>query len=303
MYELAIIGAGPAGMSASIYASRYGVKNIVIGQFGGLAGTVHEIGNYLGFESITGFEFAQKCEAQVKKYGAEMEMAIVKQIKKSDSLFKLSLDNGKEVEAKNILIAVGTSHRSLGIIGEKDFLGKGLSYCTTCDGFFYRGKTVAIVGGGDSALSAAMFMSKIAEKVYLIHRREEYRAESFWVEAVKKNPKIELVTSANVIELKGEVKLQEIILDKPHNDSDSILVDGLFIEIGFVPNVDLFHGIGVEIDEAGFIKVDAEQKTCVPGVWAAGDITTNSNRFKQIVTAAAEGAVAAVSIKKESSRK
>jgi thioredoxin reductase (NADPH) len=303
MYELAIIGAGPAGMSASIYASRYGIKNIMIGQSGGLAATVHEIGNYLGFESISGFDFAQKCEAQVKKYGAEIEMAMVKQINKENDFFKILLNNGKEIEAKNILIAVGTAHRSLGIIGENNYMGKGLSYCTTCDGFFYRGKTVAVVGGGDSALSAAMFMTNIAEKVYLIHRRDEFRAEDFWVQSVKKNPKIELVLSANVKELKGETKLSELILDKEYKDSKSLMVDGLFIEIGFVPNVELFRGLGVEIDEIGFVKVDAEQKTNVPGVWAAGDITTNSNRFKQIVTAAAEGAVAAVSIKKESSRK
>lgn len=303
MYDLAIIGAGPAGMSASIYASRYGIKNIIIGQPGGLAATTHEIGNYLGFESITGFEFAQKGESHVRKYGAEIEYALVKKISKENNVFKIILDSDKEVEAKNILIAVGTAHRSLGIAGEKDFLGKGLSYCTTCDGYFYRGKTVAINGGGDSALSAAVFMADIAEKVYLIHRRDEFRAEDFWIESVKKNPKIELVFNANIKEIKGDTKLNEIILDAPYKDSTSIIVDGLFIEIGFVPNVELFRGLGIDIDEGGFIKVDAEQKTNIEGVWAAGDISTNSNKFKQIVTAAAEGAVAAVSIQKHSKKK
>jgi len=299
MYDLAIIGAGPAGMSASIYASRYGIKNIIIGQPGGLASTTHEIGNYLGFESITGFEFAQKGEAHVRKYGAEMEYALVKQLSKENNIFKIVLDNDKILEAKNILIAVGTAHRTLGIVGEKDFLGKGLSYCTTCDGYFYRGKTVAINGGGDSALSAAIFMADIAEKVYLIHRRDEFRAEDFWIESVKKNPKIEIVLGVNIQEIKGDAKLSEIIIDKPHNGSTSIALDGLFIEIGFVPNVELVRELGVEIDEGGFIKVDAEQKTNIEGVWAAGDISTNSNKFKQIITAAAEGAVAAVSIQKQ----
>ena len=300
MYSLVIIGAGPAGMSASIYASRYGIKNLVIGQPGGLASTTHEIGNYLGFESITGFEFAQKGEAHVKKYGAEMEYALVKQITKDGDIFKMTLDSGKEIEAKNILIAVGTAHRSLGIPGEKEFIGKGLSYCTTCDGYFYRGKTVAIKGGGDSALSAAIFMADIAEKVYLIHRREEFRAEDFWIDSVKNNPKIEVITGVILEEVKGDTKVNELIFDRPYNDSLSLAVDGVFIEIGFVPNVELFKGLGIEIDEGGFIKVDAEQRTNIAGVWAAGDISTNSNKFKQIITAAAEGAVAAVSIQKNS---
>lgn len=294
MYDLAIIGAGPAGMSASIYASRYKISNIVIGQPGGLAGTTHEIGNYLGFESITGFEFAQKGEAHIRKYGAEIEYALAKQIKKDGDVFKIDLDNGKTIEAKNILIAVGTAHRTLGISGEKEFLGKGVSYCATCDGYFYRGKTVAVNGGGDSALGAASLLADIAEKVYLVHRRDEFRAEGFWGDAVKNNPKIEIVGSANIQEIKGDEKLEEIILD----NNKSLKVDGLFIEIGFVPSVELFRELGVETDEAGFIRVNAEQMTNLPGVWAAGDITTNSNKLKQIITAAAEGAVAAASIQK-----
>jgi thioredoxin reductase (NADPH) len=302
MYNLAIIGAGPAGMSASIYASRYGIKNIIIGQPGGLAATTHEIGNYLGFESITGFEFAQKGEAHVRKYGAEIEYALVKHLKKEENFFKIALDNGKEIEAKNILIAVGTAHRSLGIPGEKEFLGKGLSYCSTCDGYFYRDKVVAVNGGGDSALSAAVFMADIAKKVYLIHRRDDFRAEDFWIEAVKNNPKIELVYGTNIKEIKGDTKVTELILDKEHKNYFSISLEGVFIEIGFVPNVELFRELGIALDESAYIKVDAEQKTNVDGVWAAGDITTNSNKFKQIITAAAEGAIAAVSIQKQAKK-
>jgi len=294
IYDLTIIGAGPAGMSASVYASRYKMKNIVIGQPGGLAATTHEIGNYLGFESITGFEFAQKGEAHVRKYGAEIEYALAKQIKNETDFFKIVLDNGKEIEAKNILIAVGTAHRTLGVGGEKEFLGKGVSYCATCDGYFYRGKTVAVNGGGDSALGAASLLADIADKVFLIHRRDEFRAEGFWGDAVKNNPKIEIISNTNIKEIRGGEKLEELELD----NGQIIKADGLFIEIGFVPNVELFRELGIETDTGGFIKVNAEQQTSVDHIWAAGDISTNSNHFKQIITAAAEGAIAAASIKK-----
>jgi len=296
MYDLAIIGAGPAGLSASVYASRYGINNVIIGEPGGLTTKTHEIGNWLGTEKITGFEFAQKAEAHARSYGAPLEYTLVKDLKKEEGIFKLALENGKEVEAKKILVATGTAHRHLGIPGEKELSGKGVSYCATCDGFFYRGKTVAIVGGNDSAAGAAVYMGDIAEKVYLIYRKDNLRCESYWREAIAKNNKIEVVYNTNILEIKGSEKVEEVVLDNNYQDVDILKVDGVFIEIGFSPTTELVVSLGAEIDEEGYIKINPEGKTNIEGIWAAGDITNGSNKFKQIVTAAAEGAIAAHSI-------
>lgn len=298
MYDLAIIGAGPAGMNASIYASRYGIKNIIIGEPGGLTTKTHEIGNWLGTEKISGFDFAQKAEAHVRSYGTELEYTIVKEIKGEAGNFQLTLENGKLVETKTLLIATGNQHRHLGVPGEKEFSGKGVSCCATCDGFFNRGKVVAIVGGNDSAVGAAVYMSDIASKVYVVYRKDKLRAESFWVENAKKNPKIEIVYNTEVKEILGSTKLEELRLSAQHEGSDKLKVDGLFIEIGFIPSTELIKNLGVETDEEGYIKIKADGSTTAAGIWAAGDITDGSNKFKQIVTAAAEGAIAARSIQK-----
>ncbi|KKQ02401.1 MAG: Thioredoxin reductase [Candidatus Moranbacteria bacterium GW2011_GWD2_36_198] len=192
VFDLAIIGAGPAGLSASVYASRYGISNVVIGGIsGGLTTQTHEIGNWLGTEKISGFDFAQKAEAHAKSYNkAEIINTLIDEINEKDNNYVLSLSNGKKIQAKTILLAMGTKHRHLGVPGEKEFAGKGVSYCATCDGFFYRGKTVAVVGGNDSAAGAAVYLGDIAEKVYLIYRGEKLRCETFWGEAISKNPKI-----------------------------------------------------------------------------------------------------------------
>lgn len=296
-YDLAIIGAGPAGLSASVYASRYGIKNIVIGEIpGGLTTKTHEIGNWLGTEKISGMEFAQKSAEHAKSYGTEIILAKVDQIEKADGAFSLLLNNGRKIEAEAVLFAVGTKHRHLGIPGEKELAGKGVSYCATCDGFFYRGKTVAVVGGSDSAAGAALFLANIAEKVYIIYRKDKLRAEKFWVGLVEKNPKIEILYLTNVKEIKGEQKVEELVLDSPYKNSDVLKVDGIFIEAGFDPSTDLLKNLDVEIDKDGYVKIDADGKTTEKGLWAAGDITNGSNKFKQIITAAAEGAIAANSI-------
>lgn len=297
-YDLAIIGAGPAGLSASVYASRYKIKNIVIGEPGGLATKAHEIGNWLGTPKITGFEFAKKAADHVKSYETQIVPSFTEEIKKEKGIFKIVLADGKEMEAKTVLLALGTRHRYLSVPGEKEFAGKGISYCATCDGFFYKGKTVAVIGGNDSAAAAAVYLADIAQKVYLVYRKGELRAEKCWVESVKKNPKIEIIYNANVKEIKGKDKVGEIILDVSYQNSFTLKVDGVFVEIGFDPNTDLAKNLGVKLDNEGYIKIDAEGKTAEEGVWAAGDITTGSNKFKQIITAAAEGAIAANSIQK-----
>lgn len=297
-YDLIIIGAGPAGLNASIYASRYGLKNVVIGGIpGGLTSQTHEIGNWLGSPDISGFDFVKNSTGHVKKFGTEIINSLVDEISKNeDETFNVLLSNGDKFEAKALLVATGSKHRKLGVTGEKEFLGKGVSYCATCDGFFYKNKTVGIVGGNDSAVSAAVFMADIAEKVYLIYRGEKLRAENFWVVAAEKNKKIEIVYNTNIKEIRGEEKITEVSLDNLYAGSDMLKLDGVFIEIGFVPNSELVKELGVELDIDGYIKIEENCKTSVNGIWAAGDITTGSNKFKQIITAASEGAIAANSI-------
>lgn len=298
IYDLAIVGAGPAGLSASVYASRYGISNVVIGGIsGGLASQTHEIGNWLGSEKIAGWEFSQKAEAHAKSYEkAQVITTLVDDIEDKGDTFILFLSNGQKIEAKTILFAMGTKHRHLGVPGEKEFAGKGVSYCATCDGFFYKGKTVAIVGGNDSAAGAAVHLGDIAEKVYLIYRGEKLRCETFWGQALAKNPKIENVFMTNIKEIKGSEKVQEVILDSPYNGRDVLKVDGVFAEIGSDPNTELTKKLEIELDEQGYVKIDPSGRTSKKGIWAAGDITTGSDKFKQIITAASEGAIASHSI-------
>ncbi|MFA6183643.1 MAG: FAD-dependent oxidoreductase [Parcubacteria group bacterium] len=297
VYDLIIIGAGPAGLNASLYASRYGLKNVVVGALGGLVSQIHEIGNWLGSPEISGLNFVDNSTKHVKKFGAEILTYLVDEIKKNeDGTFNVLLSDGSKLNSKTILIATGSKHRKLGAVGEKEFLGKGVSYCATCDGFFYRNKVVGIVGGSDSAVSAAVFVGDIAEKVYLIYRGEKLRAENFWVMATERNKKIEIIYNTNIKEIKGEEKVSEVILDNIYQGSDLLKLDGVFIEIGFNPSTELVKDLGVLLDNEGYIKVENNGKTSVTGIWAAGDITTGSNKFKQIITAASEGAIAANSI-------
>ena len=299
VYDLAIIGAGPAGLSASVYASRYGIKNVVIGGVaGGLTTQTHEIGNWLATEKIKGYEYAMKASEHVKSYDTEIIPAMVDEIKKDGEVFILFLSDGKKIESKTIILAMGTKHRHLGVPGEKELAGKGVSYCATCDGFFYKGKTIAVVGGNDSAACAAVFLGDIAEKVFMIYRGDKLRCESFWGEAIDKNPKITMLYNTNIKEIKGGEKVESVILDAPYQNSDNLNVDGVFVEIGSTPLVELTKELEIETDEEGYIKIDPSGRTSEKGIWAAGDITTGSDKFKQIVTAASEGAIAAHSVQK-----
>ncbi|MFA6393719.1 MAG: FAD-dependent oxidoreductase [Patescibacteria group bacterium] len=297
IYDIAIIGAGPAGLNASIYASRYGLKNIVFGHSGGLIAETHEIGNWLGTKLMNGAEFSALCEEQVKSLGAEIVPSFIKSLKNDGDIIRLEDTQGKKYEAKTVLLAMGTAHRRLEIKGEKEFHGRGVSYCATCDGFFFRKKTVAVIGGGDAAAEGAIFLVDLAEKVYLIHRRGELRAEEYWIKSLKANPKIEIIFNTNIKEIKGDKKVEAVILDKPREGSDELKLDGVFIEIGAAPSVELINACRVGCDAGGYIIIDQSGKTSVERIWAAGDITTGSDKFRQIITAAAEGAIAAHSIK------
>jgi thioredoxin reductase (NADPH) len=302
-YDLIIVGAGPAGLSASVYASRYGVKNVVVGEIeGGVASTTHEIGNWLGEKSISGFEFSQKATDHVKSLEAEIKNASVDQFEKKDKGFELMLSNGEKISGKTLLLALGTKHRKLGVLGEKEFFGKGVSYCATCDGFFYKDKIAAVVGGGDSAASASIHLSGIAKKVYLISREEKLGAESFWVKGIEEKNNVDVIYNANIKEIKGENKVESIELDTIVDGKNELEVDGVFVEIGSFPNTEILKNLELDLEEDGLIRIDEGGRTSVNGVWAAGDVTTGSNKFRQIITAASEGAIAANGIYKYLSR-
>lgn len=300
IYDLIIIGAGPAGLNASLYASRYGLRNIVVGGIsGGLTSQIHEIGNWLGSPDISGIDFVKNSTDQIRSFGVEIVNSLVDEVKKNkDGIFDILLASGKNLKSKTILLATGLKHRKLGVLGEENFLGKGVSYCATCDGFFYRNKTIGIVGGGDSAISAALFMANIAQKVYVIYRGDRLKAENFWLQAAKNNTKIEILCNTNITEIKGDEKVAEVLLDNSYKEKNNLSLDGVFVEIGFIPSTQMLNKIGVELDEDGYIQIEKDGKTSIRGIWAAGDITNGSNKFKQIITAASEGAIAAESIQK-----
>jgi len=297
IHELIIIGAGPAGLAASIYASRYGVEHLIVGSLlGGQITETHEIDNYPGMENMTGFDFSQKWGNHAKKYGVKIITTNVDSIIKNEEIFVLALTNGEVLKTKTLILATGTKRRKLAIAGEKHLLGAGVSYCATCDGFFYKNKTVGIIGGADSAASAALYLSDLCQKVYLIYRGKELRAEPYWKNKLKNCANVEMILETNVVEILGKDHLQKVKLDKAFNGQKELALNGLFIEAGSEPNIEYARGLEMETNEKGYIKISSDGATSVVGVWAAGDITDGSDGFQQVITAAAEGAIAVRSI-------
>lgn len=305
MYDLAIVGTGPAGYTASIYASRYKVSNVIIGQeFGGQVAEATYVENYPSYVSIKGTDLIQKIRDHALHYGVEEVFDNVESIQKEEDIFKITTTQGKTVEAKTIILALGAKKKKLGIPGESELVGKGVAYCTTCDAPLYKDKVVAIVGGSDAANTGSLYLSDIAKKVYQIYRGDKLRGEPIWSEQVENDPNVEILYETNVTEIKGDKFVESIVIDKEHNGSKELEVDGIFIEIGSQPVSTLSNQMGMKIDDTGHIVVGPDQKTNIEGIWAAGDITTNSDNFNQIITASAEAAIAArnafVYIKKNS---
>ncbi len=273
-----------------------------------LGGTIilaHKVENFPGFTSVSGLELAQKMGKQAKALGAEIITDEVKKIEKIEKGFKVSTQpgtilrlakSGKEYESKALIVATGTERRKLDIPGEEKYLGKGVSYCTTCDLAFFRDKTVALIGGSTAAVSGAVHAANFAKKVYIIYRRDKLRAEPIWMEKALVNSKIEVVYKTNITEILGDdAKVTGVKLDKPYQNSSKLDLDGVFIEIGGVPVSNLFKTLGVKIDKNGYVDVDKWMKTNVEGLFAAGDFTDESEVLKQAITACAQGAVAAFS--------
>ena len=292
-YELGIIGAGPAGYAAAIYAERAGVKTIVFdkGMGGGLAASSPNIENYPGFESISGFELVEKMKAHASKYAEIKFGEEVTDIVKKDNFFTVKADKNK-YSVKAVLLCTGTEYRKLDVSGEKEFFGRGVSYCATCDGFFFKGKKVAVVGGGNSALIEAIYLKQIGcNQVYLIHRRDMLRAEYAYENEAKEKGVVFLFNKI-VESINGKEKVENLSLRDIEADKISELeVDGVFVSIGESPQNKLAVNLGINLDDKGFIIVDKQGRTNVKGVYAAGDITGG---LRQVVTACAKGAIAAL---------
>ena len=289
IFDVIVIGMGPGGMSAGIYAVRNGLKTLVIGGMkGGQMVYAHKICNYMGLENISGLELSEKSFNQLKNLGADVVLDKVTKIEKLKDGFKVYANTMSYV-GKSIILATGAKRRKLNVEGEGKFLGRGVSYCATCDAAFFKDRIVAVVGGGNSAVTAALLLSEYAKKVYLIHRRDKFRAERAWLNELNKIKKIKPILKDEIIEINGNIKVESVSL----RSGKKLKVDGVFIEIGMDPNNELCHYLGVEIDKKGYVVVDKNQRTNIRGVYTVGDLTGG---LKQIITAAAEGAVAAVSV-------
>lgn len=294
-FDLIILGAGPAGFSAAMYGARGNIKTAIldINMFGGQPSNYLEIENYPGFSAIGGFELMEKFEEHADKFGVEKFPMVeieridltseIKEIETIDTIFK----------TKTIIIATGAQAKKLNIAGETEFKGRGVSYCAICDGAFFKDKTVCVVGGGNAAVEEGMYLTKFAKKVYIIHRRDELRADKIVQERAFKNKKIEFVFNAIPVEIKGNTLVENLIIkDVKTNEIKSIETNGVFPYIGFSPNVEIFNGQLTQ-NPQGFIETDVNMQTSQAGVYAAGDV--RNTPLRQVITAAADGAIAACS--------
>jgi thioredoxin reductase (NADPH) len=297
-YDVIIIGAGPAGLSAAIYAARSGMKAAVMekGIVGGQITVTEDVENYPGFEhAISGYDLTETMRKQAARFGAEFIEAEVTAVG-LEGKCKIIATHDQEYRAKSIIFCSGASPRRLNVPGEERLTGRGVSYCATCDGALYRGKKVAVIGGGDSAIEEGMFLTKFAEKVYVIHRRDALRAQYIIQQRAFKNPKMEFIWDTVVQEIKGEQKVSELELYNRKTDKISFLpVDGAFIYVGILPNTTLLES-RLTLDTSGFVITDEYMHTNIPGIFAAGDI--RSKVLRQVVTATSDGAIAAWSAEK-----
>ena len=287
--DILIIGAGPAGLSAAGYAARSGRSAMALDKLspGGQLLTIDEIENYPGVSSVSGFKLAEDMQKQAEGFGASVDFSEVFSVeKRGECDFSVKTDSG-EIKAKAIIIATGASHRHLGAKGEEEYQGRGVSYCATCDGPFFRGKDAVVVGGGDTALTDAIYLSKICSSVTVVHRRNEFRAQKALQQKLLKTPNIKTKLSHNVVEAIGDGKK---ITGARLENGEIIDCSALFIFVGIIPNSGIFSNL-VELDSAGFIKTDRKMETSVKGIFAAGDV--RDTVFRQVATAASDGAIAA----------
>jgi thioredoxin reductase (NADPH) len=294
VYDVTIIGSGPAGLSAALYASRAHLDTLLLtgSEVGGQVSTTSEVDNYPGFpEGITGPELVQNMQAQAERFGAIVQLDTITAVDLGQRPFRLSGYNS-EYRARALIIATGASPRKLQVPGEQELTGRGVSYCATCDGWFFRDKDVIVVGGGDSAMEESLFLTKFARKVTVVHRRDQLRAGPALQKRALDNDKIEFIWNAVVTEISGADSVQTVRLQDTQTGKEwEHATDGVFVFIGHIPNTDLFKG-QLEIGAQGYLKTDALMSTGIPGVWAAGEVTDAV--FRQVVTSAGMGAAAAI---------
>lgn len=298
VYDVTIIGGGPAGLAAGIYASRAALKTVLLekGMPGGLAASTEFIENYPGFaDGIGGPELMMQMDAQARRFGLEVQSTSVEAISQSGENFTVHTDDG-DIKTKTIILATGAQPQKLGVPGEAEFHGRGVSYCATCDGAFFRDKEVAVVGGGDAAVEEALYLTKFARRVHIIHRRDELRATKILQHRARANERIEFHWSSVVEKIAGTQTVQEIVLKNVQTGRvNNLKVDGVFVYVGTRPVSEIVGGL-IELDPRGYIITDADMRTSKPGIFAAGDIRQKS--LRQVVTAVADGAIAAVTAEK-----
>ena len=293
MYDIIIVGAGPAGMTAAIYASQARKKILLLEKsvYGGQIVTADKVKNYPGFEEISGYEYATKLYNQVKTFNPDFKFEEVIEIKNNND-FKEVVTNKNSYKGKSIIIATGSKNRKLGLPNEDKLIGKGVSYCSTCDGMFFKDKTVAITGGGNNAIDDALYLSDIANKVYLIYRQKDFKIDSLNLEKLKEKENVEFILNSNITELIGNEKLESIVVkDNDTNTENKIDVDGIFIAIGHIPVSSMCKNL-VKTNELGYIIADENCHTNVDGIFVAGDIRIKPVR--QLTTACSDGTVAAL---------
>ncbi len=298
MRDVIIIGSGPAGMGAAIYGKRAGLDTLVIegtGMSGGQVTQTYEVDNYLGLPGVNGFDMAMTFHAHMEKLGAEFEMGIVNKIEKKEGYFEIITDE-KIYETKTVILATGASHNKLMVPGEEELAGMGVSYCATCDGAFFRGRTTMVVGGGDVAIEDAIFLARGCEKVYVVHRRDELRGAKILQENLMSLPNVEIIWDSVVQEIQGEEQVEQVkIRNRKTGEEKQVKVDGVFIAVGIHPNTECFASL-VETDQNGYIVAGENCETSVPGIFVAGD--TRTKELRQIITAVADGANAVNSVQK-----
>ena len=299
MNDLIIIGGGPAGLTAAIYAIRAGLNVLVAEKlsFGGQVVNAYEIENFPGFaEPIIGWELMSAMENQVKRLGVESifsEVLSIEKDEREEKNFSIKFADESIKKTKTIIVCTGASHRKLGIPGEDNFVGRGVSYCATCDGAFFKDKIVSVIGGGDTALAEALFLTKFASKVYLIHRRNEFRASDILQKRIKENNKIVVVLNTIPVSINGENKVESIMLQNKNDNSERKLeTDGVFIFVGINPNTNFMDKTLLNL--AGELITNEKMETSISGLYAAGDVRAKSKR--QIITACADGATAAINV-------
>lgn len=291
MYDVIIVGGGPAGLSAALYASRRGLKVLILSQdIGGQASTTGNIENYPGFEMVDGLELMTKFQKQAEKYGAEVKLEEVQKIERQADDFVLTSSTGR-YEGHAVILAFGLTHKHLGVPGEEPLIGKGVVFCATCDAPLYRGKRVVVVGGGNSAMDAALLMRKLNAKVHVLNKNEAMRGERILVDRLQADPEIQQHFNVNVTRVLGSDRVTGIVFADAAGQETTLEVDGIFVEIGFTVNSSLLTDL-VEIDARKQIIINHDNGTSVPGLFAAGDVTTIEQ--KQVVISAGEGAKAAL---------